>query len=89
MTPQFIRLSNVIINTLNIIKIKTYPNAYHIYMTNTNKITGTFWQSLGVGELTSSEDFIEIKINKDNKKDFEIISKWIKQIDISNRHLKE
>ena len=80
---QFIRLSNMIINKSKIIKIKTYPDSYYIYL-STNKMTGLFW--LCFGEMSTREDYIKI-CKENDKKDFDIISKWISHIEFNNKHL--
>ena len=74
---QFIKLSNVVINTSKIIKIKTFPNQYYIHMSETN-FNGHFYMFFG--QITSLDNYICIR-KDDNTEDFNIISKWISNID--------
>jgi hypothetical protein len=80
---QFIKLSNQIINTSKIIKIKFFPNQYNIHMSTTD-IGGYFY--ICVGNFSSYESYINI-FKDDNIEDFNIISKWISNIDFNNKHL--
>jgi hypothetical protein len=73
---KFIRLNNIIINTLYIINIDILPKKYTIFMSN-NYFSGLFL--LGSGSIESFDNKIEIcKIN--HPCDYQIIKEWINQI---------
>ena len=73
---QFIKLTNIVINTTKIIKINTYQNKYHICMNN-NILDGYLFISFG--SIYTTDNIIEICKNKDPL-DYQIITKWINSI---------
>ena len=73
---RFIRLTSIIVNTSKLIKIESYKNKYYMYMTNKN-INGYVF--LSFGSINSSDDIIEICKDK-HPIDYQIITKWINQI---------
>jgi hypothetical protein len=80
---HFLRLSNLVINTSKIVKIKTFPNQYHIYLNETN-FSGHFY--IFFGNIASHDNCISIY--KDNNiEDFNIVSKWISNIDFKKNSI--
>lgn len=70
---RFIKLSNTILNTQHIIKIKIYKNCYDIHFNN-NKLTG--FGSIFLSSISSKNEVFEI--SKDNNPlDYKIITDWI------------
>jgi len=72
---QFIYLTSRIINKLHITQIIKHPNHYEICMTN-NTIGGFFL--LGNGTIDTNFNIIK-KCNKEDKQDYETITKLIAQ----------
>lgn len=73
---NFIKLSNVVLNKLHIIRITIEPNKYIIYLSQV-LYYGTFFSSSG--SIYNQELKVEID-NIKNIKDFEIIKKFIETI---------
>lgn len=73
---HFIKLTSTVINKLHIIQIIQRPSKYYIYMSN-NNINGFMLFSFGT--LSSTDQFIQI-CEKNNKKDYDIITNFIKEI---------
>ena len=73
---HFIKLSTCVINKLHISHIIQQPNKYYLYMSNPN-ISGFSIFSLGI--LSSSITTVEI-CEKKNKADYDVITKFIKEM---------
>lgn len=74
---SFIKLSSSIINKLHIVEIYKTDSAYRIYMSNVN-ISG-FWCAV-FGSISTEYNRIDVCETK-NKKDYDIITKFIENID--------
>lgn len=73
---KFIKLTDIIINTLHIINIDILPTKYTIFMSN-NYLSGLF--VLGSGSIDSLNNKIDICKNK-HPCDYQIMKEWINQI---------
>lgn len=73
----FIKLTSRVINKLHIVDIQKIDNTYYINMNN-NHIRGSMLFSFGA--VSSTNDSIII-FEKTNKKDYDIITKFIEDID--------
>lgn len=73
---RFIKLTNIVVNTAEIISIKTYQNKYCLHMTN-NILNG--WLVYGSGLFRANDNVIEICKNE-NPRDYQIMEKWINQL---------
>lgn len=73
---RFLKLTNKIINTSQIITIAIHPNTYHMYMSN-SKITGFFLFSSG--SLDTDHNIIEIRKN-DHPTDYHLVTEWINKL---------
>ena len=71
---KFINLTTRVINKLYIVEIIKTPNKYYIHMKN-NRVDGFFFLSSG---SISTEDNIITICEKNNKPDYDIITKLIK-----------
>lgn len=70
---RFIRLTNKIINTSQIVNIKIEQTKYYMFMSN-NTISGYFIISLG--QINTTDNIIEICKDKDPN-DYKIVTEWI------------
>jgi hypothetical protein len=73
---KFIKFTNIIVNTSKIIKIETFPNKYHMHISN-KKIDG--WIIFSSGAVETIDDFIEI-CQTEHPLDYHILSEWIRKI---------
>jgi hypothetical protein len=73
---RFIKLTNLVVNTSKIIKIKTLPDIHYMYLSNT-RFDGFFLFSSG--SIDTKDDIVEVCKNK-NPIDYHLVSEWIKQI---------
>ena len=74
---QFINLSTRVINKLHIIEIVKKPNNYTITMSISN-IDG--WLLFSTGNLETKSNIIDI-CEKNNKHDYDIITKFIEKVE--------
>lgn len=74
---NFIKLTSMVINKSHITKIRVYPSTYYITMTTSNHVNG--FMLFSSGSVSSSEDMIKI-CETENKKDYDIITDFIKEI---------
>lgn len=73
---HFINLTSRVINKLHIIEIIKKPNKYHIHLHN-NSING--YMLCSTGTIFTNNNIIEI-CEKNNKEDYNSITKLIKEI---------
>lgn len=77
---QFLKLSSTLINMNHVVKITQNPNNYHIYMHNMG-MNG--WMFCSSGAVTS-RDHIIVVCEKEEKADYDAISKWIANTQYTN-----
>ncbi len=77
---RFLKLSDFIINTKNINYIQSKPNQYIINMAS-NNINGSM--IFGFGTINSSQYAITV-INDNINNDYDIVTKWINNIEQNN-----
>jgi hypothetical protein len=77
---RFLKLSDFIINTKNINYIQSKPNQYIINMAS-NNINGSM--IFGFGTINSSQYAITV-INDNINNDYDIVTKWINDIEQNN-----
>ena len=70
---NFIKLSNIVINTRKIVTIRIWPNKYYINVLD-NASTGFILAGSGI--LNHSNNLIEVCKNT-NEDDYNIITQWI------------
>jgi hypothetical protein len=73
---KFIRFTNLLVNTANIIKVDILPNKYILFMSS-NNISGVF--IAGSGGLLSYDNKITI-CKMEQRYDYLVMEKWINQI---------
>ena len=74
---RFIKLMNLLVNTSQIIKIKSCQNKYYIHMNNNKNINGFI--IISVGALNTTDNIIEV-CEKEDPVDYQIITQWIYKI---------
>lgn len=74
---NFIKLTSMVINKSHITKITLNPSTYYITMTTSNRVNG--FMLFSSGSLSSGEEMIKI-CETENKKDYDIITEFIKEI---------
>jgi hypothetical protein len=73
---KFIRFTNLLVNTANIIKVDILPNKYILSMSS-NNISGIFIAGSG-GLLPCNNKIIICKLNQ--RYDYLVMENWINQI---------
>ena len=78
---QYLKLSSTLINMNHVVKITNSNNKYHIYMHNTD-LNG--WMICSSGVVASRDNMIVV-CEKEEKKDYDIISKWMTNTQYANK----
>ena len=73
---RFIKLTNLVVNTSKIIKIKTLPDIHYMYLSNT-RFDGFMY--FGTGGIDTRDDVVEVCKNK-HPIDYHLVSEWIAKI---------
>ena len=73
---HFIKLTSCVINKLHIIEILRRPNKYYVYMSN-SQINGAM--IFTAGSIRIRSNIIKI-CEKDNKQDYDTITRFIEEI---------